>query len=139
MYIKKLFNKTEYASKRKNLRSKLTKSEVLLWNRLRGKQLNQKFRRQHGVGPYVIDFYCPDLQLAIEIDGLSHETGDVANNDLVRQSFLESQGITVLRFNTLEVFTELDRVVENIYQTTEQLQAVRREDPHPDLPLSGGG
>lgn len=65
--------------------------------------------------PYVVDFFCPALKLAIEVDGISHESAQQSIRDNNRQGFLESQGIQVLRFNTEEIMRELDRVVENVY------------------------
>jgi very-short-patch-repair endonuclease len=68
-----LFNRFSDNSKRKELRLNMPKAEVVLWSRLKGKQLKGlKFRRQYGVGPYVVDFCCPELKLVIEVDGGSH-------------------------------------------------------------------
>ncbi|MEW6610713.1 MAG: DUF559 domain-containing protein [Patescibacteria group bacterium] len=71
---------------------------------------------------YIVDFFCPELRLAIEVDGISHEREEVSRNDKIRQSCLEQQGIKVIRFTTSEVCNELDRVIENIHQQCEELQ-----------------
>lgn len=69
----KLFNKSETKEKRKELRKNLPKAEQIIWSKLRAKKfLNIKFRRQQGIGPYIVDFYCREYNFAIEIDGSSH-------------------------------------------------------------------
>lgn len=108
------FNKKEQKQLRKKLRSEMPKSERILWDRLRGNQIGYKFRRQHGIGRYIVDFYCPSVKVVVEIDGLSHE--DNYEHDMFRQEYIESLGIRVLRFNTEEVFNNLDYVVHAIYQ-----------------------
>jgi len=82
----------------------MTLSEVLLWQELKGKQmLGYDFDRQRPIDEYIIDFYCKDLQLSIEIDGESHTHEEVAENDVVRQKRLEELGVRFLRFDDLEV------------------------------------
>lgn len=74
---------------RQELRNHPTRSEELLWSQLKGKQLSGfKFRRQHGVGPYILDFFCPEANLAIEIDGASHDPVDAKIKDQRRQAFI---------------------------------------------------
>jgi very-short-patch-repair endonuclease len=69
------FNRREDKEKRRRLRKEMPLAEVILWSQLRAKQLlGMKFRRQHGVGPYVLDLYCPEARLAIEVDGETHVT-----------------------------------------------------------------
>jgi len=82
----------------------MTLSEVLLWQELKGKQmLGYDFDRQRPIDEYIVDFYCKDLQLSIEIDGESHTHEEVAENDVVRQKRLEELGVRFLRFDDLEV------------------------------------
>ncbi|WP_310532503.1 endonuclease domain-containing protein [Novosphingobium sp.] len=71
--------------------------EVLLWNLLRKKPGGVKFRRQHPVGPYVIDFYCPSAKLGFEIDGSAHDMGDRPEKDAERDTWLAGQGIEIVR------------------------------------------
>jgi len=98
-------------------------TEVLLWSQLKGKQMRGcKFKRQYGVGSYVVDFYCPGLRLAIELDGDSHFLDGAEARDMVRQSFIESFGISFLRFPNVEVMNNLDGVLETIYSTVERMQ-----------------
>ena len=91
-------------------------AEVILWTKLKGKQLQgYKFRRQCSIGRYVVDFYCPRQRLAIELDGESHyQNQDVWIYDRERQRFIESLGIRVIRFTNLEVYKNISGVLERI-------------------------
>lgn len=101
----------------KKLRKNMTLSEVLLWQELNKKQmLGFDFDRQKPIDNYIVDFYCKDLQLAIEIDGESHDHEEASVNDQIRQSKLESLGVYFLRFDDLEVKKEMKYVLNHIYQ-----------------------
>lgn len=114
--VSRVFNRAEIRDKRRELRKNMTPAEVLLWSELKGKYLNgYKFRRQYSVGPYVIDFYCPKLRLAIEIDGDAHFESDTAvARDRRRQRFIEAYGITFVRFTTHDVCSNLTGVIEGL-------------------------
>ena len=100
----------------KNLRKNMTLSEVLLWQRLKqGQLLGYDFDRQRPIDNYIVDFFCKDLMLAIEIDGSSHHSEMAFAQDIRRQKRLETLGIRFLRFKDEEVKKDLDRVVEQIY------------------------
>jgi very-short-patch-repair endonuclease len=100
---------------RRMLRSNLTPAEAALWKILQSSQLNgRKFRRQHSVGPYILDFYCPSEMLAIELDGAHHFTSTGMENDQVRTSYLENLQIRVLRFEDKDVFEQTEEVIEGI-------------------------
>lgn len=112
-----LYNRTSEKAKRQQLRRHLTKAEFRLWQKLKGKQLEgYKFRRQYSVGSFVIDFYCTELKLAIEIDGDSHFEEGAQEYDRERQAVIESVGIRFLRFTNDEVYGNLERVLERITQ-----------------------
>lgn len=97
------------------LRNNSTKAEVILWQHLRGRRmLEWDFHRQKPVGGRIIDFYCPRLRLAIEIDGLTHMLEEIAEDDRNRESELENQGIRVLRFWNEEVFKDIGSVLRKI-------------------------
>ncbi len=81
----------------RHLRRAMSLPEVLLWQNLRAKKTGLKFRRQHPVGPYVVDFYCPEFRLAVEIDGEGHNRGDRPGRDERRDAFLTENGFRVLR------------------------------------------
>ena len=99
---------------RKILRNQSTLPEILLWNALKGKQLGKKFRRQAGIGPYIVDFLCVERGLVIEVDGETHFTPNIHIYDDARTRYLESRGLRVLRFENREVAEQLDLVVETI-------------------------
>jgi very-short-patch-repair endonuclease len=111
------------------LRRLQTHCEWRMWNELQARRLaGMKFRRQHPMGPFIIDFYCPALRLAIEIDGPIHESR--RSEDAARQGFLERQGLSFLRFTTDEVEQRLETCVESIRTAVERLA------PHPQTPSS---
>ena len=100
----------------------MPKAELILWSQIRRQQvLGQKFRRQYSVGSYVIDFYCPALKLAIEVDGESH-TPETKRFDNARQGFIESYRIEFLRFTNDDIFENLDWVLDEISETIERLK-----------------
>ncbi|MDA0196238.1 MAG: endonuclease domain-containing protein [Bacteroidetes bacterium] len=99
----------------RNLRKNMTLGEVLLWNELRNKQmLGFDFDRQRPIDEFIVDFYCKDLMLAIEVDGDSHNHEDSVKYDLKRQIRLEKLGIHFLRFDDIEVKTRMGNVLEEI-------------------------
>ncbi|WP_224984011.1 endonuclease domain-containing protein [Geomonas agri] len=99
------------------LRQHMTDAEQLLWYCMRRKQLGGfRFRRQHPVEKYVLDFYCPEARLAVELDGGQHNETRHALRDRGRTNFLEAQGVFVLRVWNHEVFVNLEGVLERIYE-----------------------
>ena len=100
---------------RTELRKNLTPAEASLWKVLKGSQLEgRKFRRQHSVGDYILDFYCPAERLAVELDGQVHRSERAELYDYERRLFLNYYGILVLRFENFLVFDELEYVLGNI-------------------------
>lgn len=121
-----------YRQLAQQLRKKPTDAERLLWQHLRLKQIeNFKFRRQHPIGKYIVDFICLEADLIIELDGGQHNTNENTNADLVRTAWLESQGLKVLRFWNHEVFTKLTVVKETIWNALQN-------SPHPNPPPKKG-
>ena len=98
----------------KELRNRLTDAENILWNYLRSRPLGYKFRRQHPWGNYILDFYCHQLKLVIEIDGSIHYKTDIVKLDAERQGIIESEGISVMRFTNYEIMRERENVIEKI-------------------------
>jgi very-short-patch-repair endonuclease len=99
----------------KKLRQNMTYSEVILWNELKnGKMLGYDFDRQRPIGNYIVDFYCKDLKLALEVDGITHEDEEVIIRDELRQDELERFGVTFLRFNALLVVNKIESVLKEI-------------------------
>jgi very-short-patch-repair endonuclease len=100
---------------RKDLRNNSTSAEATLWKFLQKSQLDgRKFRRQHSVGNYIIDFYCPSERLAIELDGAGHFQTAGFLKDQERSKYLESLNIRTLRFENVEVFKATETVLEKI-------------------------
>ncbi len=99
----------------RKLRKNMTASEKLLWNELKGnKILGFDFDRQRPINNYIVDFYCKDLMLAIEIDGIVHENEQAQEKHKSRQEKLESLGVRFLRFIDEELIKDLNNVVESI-------------------------
>jgi len=112
-----IHNRNELKSFRKKLRNNLTSAEATLWIHLKSSKLGKKIRRQHSVGPYVIDFYCATERVAIELDGAQHFTEEGMYHDEVRTMYLNSLNIRVIRFENAKVFEELEKVLEEIKTT----------------------
>jgi adenine-specific DNA-methyltransferase len=109
-----------------------TEAEARLWYFLRNRRLNNwKFRRQHSIDKYIIDFICIDARLVIELDGGQHTDIMTHQNDVTRTVFLEKRGLRVLRFWNDEVLQQTEAVLERI------LRALDTETPHPN-PLPEG-
>jgi very-short-patch-repair endonuclease len=107
----------------KKLRSNMTYSEVKLWNELKKGKLNgYDFDRQRAIGNYVVDFYCKDAQLAIEIDGITHEEEKAKWKDERRQKELEEAGVHFLRFDALLVVNKVEAVVREIERWLEEYE-----------------
>ena len=108
--------------KRRTLRNSATPSEVLLWQRLKGNQVGDcKFRRQVSIGYYILDFYCPALKLAIEIDGASHDGEDAQEYDAIRQRIVEALDIRFLRFTNADIFDRMESVLGRISGVVKEL------------------
>ena len=95
----------------RTLRRAMTPPELRLWNALKGQPDGFKFRRQHPLGPYVLDFFCFQTALAVEIDGISHELGSNSGRDARRDEWMARQGIKTLRFRALDVRDNLEGIV----------------------------
>jgi very-short-patch-repair endonuclease len=136
------FNRKDETLKRRELRNTMPRAEVVLWSRLKGRQLlGCKVRRQYGVGPYVIDFYSPEIKLGIELDGDTHFQEGRPEYDQRRQSFIESFGIRVIRFWNGEVFDNLDGVMGAIEREVLERRAERqttRAAGDGQTPVGGG-
>lgn len=92
----------------------MTPGEVILWQNIRKRALGYQFHRQVPIGHFIVDFYCHELMLAVEIEGSSHNHPEVSVNDLERQQKLEKLGVSFLRFDESEVKKEVNLVLEVI-------------------------
>lgn len=120
----------------RQLRGQATDAEQLLWRLLRGQQIEgAKFRRQHPLPPYILDFYCHELKLAVELDGGQHNEPAAMQRDARRTAYLQERGIEVLRFWNNQVLGEAEAVLEAIYQAVLVRRGVA---PSPPAPLPEG-
>ena len=113
----KIYNQQNQKQIRKILRKQPIKAERMLWYRLKNKQLGYKFRRQFGVGKYVVDFYCPNLKIAIEVDGCTHSSDKELMHDKNREEFLTSVGVKTIRFFNSDIYNHIDEVIDKIIRT----------------------
>ncbi|HVZ54139.1 MAG TPA: endonuclease domain-containing protein [Pseudolabrys sp.] len=134
------FSHTRSMTKRaRRLRVDPTDAEKKLWRALRRDQMNGlHFRRQHPIGPYTLDFYCPSIRLCIELDGSQHAHEQTQKVDERRTAYLTAHGILVIRYWNNDVLTNLEGVLSDIVRISEERTA-DRATPSPTLPLSGGG
>jgi very-short-patch-repair endonuclease len=129
----------ETINRARRLRRNRSPPEARLWNRLRERKLGTPvFRRQHPIGPYVLDFYCAEARLAVEIDGMSHDLGDRPQRDASRDAWLKARGLTVMRIAALEAMRDADEAAEAIVRTAAEIirasapsTAPRRGPPPP--------
>ena len=107
----------------RRLRKDMTPAEKKLWRKLRSAGAGVSFRRQHPCGPYVLDFYAPPVNLAVEVDGEQHGFEGCQLRDARRTEFLAEQGIQVIRFWNHEIFENCGSVAETIWARIEELKA----------------
>jgi very-short-patch-repair endonuclease len=96
------------------LRRSMSRPEARLWQVLRTRPEGLKFRRQHPVGNFVVDFYCPAASLALEVDGVAHGIGDAPVHDARRDEWLRQEGLTVLRIPARELYGDIEAAVVHI-------------------------
>jgi cyclase len=96
---------------RRKLRNNPTRAEEVLWSRLSNNQLGIKFRRQHGFGQFIVDFYCWKANLVIEVDGGIHLRDDVRERDRIKERELNEHGLEVLRFTNEQVLGNIEKVL----------------------------
>ena len=114
--MSKIHNHKYLEERRKELRKKLTPAEATLWKSLQKKQLKgRKFRRQHSIQNFIVDFYCPSEKLVIELDGAVHLDFAQQNYDFERARILEELGFKVIRFENKLIFESLPEVLEEIF------------------------
>jgi very-short-patch-repair endonuclease len=115
--MRRLHNSRAKIEQRRALRSALTPAEAALWRALQRSALRgKKFRRQHGIGPYIVDFYCAGEKLIVELEGAAHDSEPAASRDQIRESFLRARGFNVIRIENRHVRENLEGVLEYISQ-----------------------
>ncbi|MEK7635398.1 MAG: DUF559 domain-containing protein [Patescibacteria group bacterium] len=112
------YNNQNQKERRRELRKNQTEAEKLLWQKIRGRKINNlKFHRQFSIGPYIVDFFCPQIRLAVELDGEQHKDSVVYDKE--RGSFLKDKDIVTIRFWNYEVLNDLEKVLERIKKEIE--------------------
>jgi len=101
----------------------MTKAEVVLWQQIRQKQFGVQFHRQVPIDNFIVDFYCHELRLAIEVDGLTHSFEEVAAKDEIKENTLNSLGIMLLRFEDNDVLNDMDNVIRVLDYAIEELNS----------------
>jgi very-short-patch-repair endonuclease len=125
--MKFLRNDPTLEQRRREVRRNQTEAEKTLWAHLRNKQFyGMKFFRQYSIGPYILDFYCPTMKLAVELDGGQHNLCESKEYEAVRSEYLKAQGVEVLRFWNHEVLLDMESVLSEL--------ALKVTPPH--LPLN---
>lgn len=111
----KIHNHPALTEKRRTLRRNSTIAEKIIWERLRNRQIDGiRFRRQHSVGGYILDFYCASRRIAIELDGNHHISYEVSLYDAARTKFLNKHNIEIIRFYNSEVINNSEIVIQKI-------------------------
>ena len=105
----------------KKLRNEPTYSEIIFWSLLKQHFSNFRFKRQHPISQYIADFYCHKLKLVIEIDGGIHQTEEVKNNDILKDEFLQSLDLKILRFTNDEVCKNGESIVKKLKEVIDSL------------------
>lgn len=124
-----IYNISSLRDRRRELRRDQTPQEKILWHYIRKDQLGARFRRQFGIGGYILDFYCPKNRLAIEVDGEVHNALEAKEYDRIRDKFTGGANIRVLRFTNSQIQNSLELVLQTIKQAlkSEALPLSKRE------------
>lgn len=109
----------------KQLRVKMTQAEILMWDKLKNKQFKgYKFRRQHPIHHFIVDFYCHELKLIIEIDGKYHDSEEQKNKDLDRTELLKFQRLREIRFTNEEIINAIGSVIKKLEEQTDDFETI---------------
>jgi len=110
----RIYSLVKFKERRRELRKRATAQKDLLWEKLRNRKIGFKFRRQHSVGGYILDFYCKEKRLLIEIDGEIHQIKEAREYDEVRDKYFSELDFKVLRFTNSEVDKDINKVIGEI-------------------------
>lgn len=130
-----LFNQEWGTTRRRALRNDMTPAEKILWRYLKNDALGVRFRRQFGIGSYIVDFCIPTLKIVIELDGNTHDSKEAKAYDKIRDDYIRAAGFTVIRFRNDEVYDTLNTTLDRI---TMCIAAVRGAPPPNRRGLGGG-
>lgn len=131
------YNKKTLKSFRRALRSNPTPHEQMLWSRIRNRQFEgYRFLRQYSIGNYILDFYCPELRIGIELDGSQHLESNHQLNDMHRTEFLERNNVHVVRYYNSNIDDNFDGVLEDLFQ---KIHEIKNNPSQPPLMTKGRG
>jgi very-short-patch-repair endonuclease len=116
--MKIINNRSNLLYRRRELRNNPTQEEFLLWSRLKNSQTGFKFRRQHSIGGYIVDFYCALKRVVVEIDGSQHSQKENLEYDRMRSKYFKGLNVKVLRFTNEEINNKMNEVIQNIINIT---------------------
>jgi very-short-patch-repair endonuclease len=111
-----IYNKKEMKPIRRLLRKQNVPAERVLWQKIRRKQLGFRFLRQFSIGRFVVDFYCPEKKIAIEIDGVTHCTDIEISKDLVKENYIKNLGLELFRFKNSEIYNDMGLVLDFLHK-----------------------
>lgn len=116
-----IFADKNFKEARRQLRRKMTEAEGILWSKIRNRQLGKyKFRRQYSIGTFIVDFYCPEAELVIEVDGGHHGEPKQADYDKIRTRYFNSLGIKVVRYWNSDILENIDGVADDLLRKIEK-------------------
>ena len=118
--VKLIFKRAE------ELRKNPTTEELLLWQYLKSNQLGVRFKRQHPLWMYIADFYCHELKLVVEVDGLIHNIKEVMECDIIREEDISSLGIRVVRFKNIEIRNQIESVIDRIRVIINEMRTIEK-------------
>ena len=122
----KVNNLSDVKDLRQGLRIAATPAEIALWQYLKKSQVGGlKFRRQHSVGEFVLDFYCPEIKLGIEVDGEVHNAPMAYERDMIKTQFLNQNSISVLRYHNEVVFNNAQGIIDSILHFAEKKEILK--------------
>ncbi len=116
-----IHNLLKHKKRRKSLRNNPTRAENILWRYIKGSQLGYKFRRQQSIKQYIVDFYCPKLNLIIELDGEVHNYILQNQKDWTREKNLEKLGFTIIRYKNEDVILNMADILDNLKEICDNL------------------
>lgn len=116
------YNTKKMTKTRQAYRKNMPQAEIILWSYIKGKQINRlKFRRQYSIDKNTVDFYCPSIRLAIEVDGDSHMYQKQQEKDLHKENDLKKVGIKLVRYLNTDIYNNIEGVIEDLYKQIENL------------------
>lgn len=135
-----LRNDPSYKKRRQELRRNQTDAEKVFWSKIRNRQFHGlKFFRRYSIGAYILDFYCPEVKISVELDGGQHNDDLAIAYDKGRSEYLNEKGIVVLRFWNHEVLRDIQAVLFKLESEIKRLHLVQKHNaPYPPLTLRGG-